>query len=99
MISGRLKSLPDRMPVESDKCKQKACSLGITEKTQNSLLEVGTHIDTARVRVASAPESGQWLHEISVPSLGTILEAEQLRICIFYVQALKSVVRTNEGVT
>ena len=76
------KSVPDRIPEESDKCKQKAWSLGITEKTQNNLLVRGTHIDTARVRAASAPESGQWLHAIPVPSLGTFLDAEQLRIGI-----------------
>ena len=47
------KSVLDRMPEESDKCKQKAWSLGMIEKTQNRLLEEGTHNDTARVRAAS----------------------------------------------
>ena len=70
------KSVPDRIPEDSDKCKQKAWSLGITEKTQNILLEGGTHIDMARVRGASAPESVQRLHVFPVPSLGTFLDAE-----------------------
>ena len=57
-------------------------SLGITEKTQISLLEGGNHIDTARVRVASVPENGQSLHNIHFPSLVTLLDAEQLCIGI-----------------
>ena len=33
------KSVPERIPEESNKCKQKVWSFGITDKTQNSLLE------------------------------------------------------------
>ena len=39
-------------------------------------------IDMARILAANAQESGQWLHAIPVPSLGTKLDAEQLRIGI-----------------
>ena len=75
--------MPERIPEESDERKQKEWRLGITKKTQNCLLEGGPHIDTARVRTASAPYNGQWLHAILVPSLDTFLDAEQLRIGIY----------------
>ena len=52
------KSVPEWVPEESDKYVQKAGGLRITKKIQNTLLELGNHIDTARVRAAIVPESG-----------------------------------------
>ena len=51
--------MSDRKTEESDEYNGKAWSTGTTQKPQNSLLEEGIQIDTARVRAASVPESGQ----------------------------------------
>lgn len=46
------------------------------------MLENANQVSRARLLAASSEESGQWLHAIPVPSLGTLLDPETLRIAI-----------------
>ena len=65
-----------------DKSKQKVWDLPLVERTLNGLLAAADQTVRARLLAASCRESGLWLHAVPVPSLGTQLDPETLRISV-----------------
>ena len=61
---------------------QRAWDSVLAEKSHNSLLAKGNQRDHARLLSAATPESGSWLHAVPSARLGTLLDAETLRIAV-----------------
>ena len=43
-------------------------------------LSANSDVDRARLKAATAPRSGDWLHELPIPSVGLKLTNEEIRI-------------------
>ena len=63
-------------------CSQKAWDRASCEQRVKTLLQGFNQVDRARFLAASQVESGQWLNAVPVPSLGTNLEPETLRVSL-----------------
>ena len=69
-------------PVGEDLTKQKLWDLPLMELKQKSILANSNQTGRARLLAAARSETGAWLHAIPVPSLGTQLDEETLRISL-----------------
>ena len=78
----RWRSRTGEEPVGSDRNKQKSWDIVSAKKTFEDLFSRANQVDSARLKAAARAESGLWLHAIPIPSLGTHLDAETLRIAI-----------------
>ena len=68
---------------DSESCyRQKAWDVPRIELTKNHLLSNADQFGRARLLAATQPESGSWASAIPVPSLGTQLRPDELRIAI-----------------
>jgi hypothetical protein len=65
-----------------DKNRQKVWDFPLVTLTLNELLAAADQTARARLLAASCKESGLWLHAVPVPSLGTQLDPETLRIAV-----------------
>ena len=61
---------------------QRAWDTPHIELVQKNLLETADQFSRARLLAASQPESGSWISAIPVPSLGTQLSPDELRIAM-----------------
>jgi len=66
----------------SDLGKQKTWDLPLVERAHERLLESADQVTRARILASSCRESGLWLHAHPIPSLGTLLDPETLRIAV-----------------
>ena len=62
--------------------KQKSWDLPLAKVTQERLLAEVDQVGRARLLAAACSESGAWLNAIPVPSLGTQLDPEVLRVAV-----------------
>ena len=69
-------------PVGDSRSSQRAWDAPRAERIQESLLEDADQFSRARLLASAKPESGSWVSAIPVPSLGTQLSPEELRIAI-----------------
>ena len=68
---------------DAESCfKQRAWDVPRIELTKNHLLSNADQFSRARLMAANQPESGSWASAIPVPSLGTQLRPDELRIAI-----------------
>ena len=72
----------DELPEGQLKSRQKAWDSISAKRTQEDLLIRANQLDAARLKAAARAESGLWLHAIPIPSLGTHLDGETLRIAV-----------------
>jgi hypothetical protein len=72
----------EETPDEEEASKQKAWDSIGSQLQQSSLLDNADQITRARLLAAASKESGVWLHAVPVPSMGTHLDSETLRIGI-----------------
>ena len=70
------------LPAEKDRLKQRAWDDLFSEDLHAQLLSRADQYSRARLLAAASAETGLWLHAIPVPSLGTALDPETLRIAI-----------------
>lgn len=64
----------------SDPSSQRAWDEITSRHIQETLLEAAVGVDEARLRAASRPESGLWLQTFPSPHMGTLLDADPLRV-------------------
>ena len=69
-------------PQDEFRTRQRAWDTPRIEQHQKSLLAKADQVSRARLLAAAQPESGAWATAIPVPSLGTQLNPEELRIAI-----------------
>ena len=70
-------------PQDTGKAKQKAWDTISSDLIAANLLrDAESQVSRARLLAAARPESGVWLHAIPIPSVGTHLDAETLRIAV-----------------
>ena len=69
-------------PQDEFRARQRAWDTPRIEQTQKSLIAKADQVSRARLLAAEQPESGAWATAIPVPSLGTQLNPEELRIAI-----------------
>ena len=69
-------------PQDEFRARQRAWDIPRIEQTQKSLLAKADQVSRARLLAASQPESVAWADAIPVPSLGTHINPEELRIAI-----------------
>ena len=78
----RLSSVGVVEPEEFKRIQQKAWDSEASGLALENLLQDADQVSRARLLAASQKESGLWLHAIPVPSLGTQLDPETLRIAV-----------------
>jgi len=69
-------------PSEDRRSKQKEWDLPVATSTLKRLVATADQVARARLLAASCRESGVWLNAIPVPSLGTELDPDVLRVAI-----------------
>ena len=69
-------------PIEEQRVKQRGWDVPLIILKQNRMLENADQYDRARLLAVTQPESGAWLTAIPVPSLGTQLSPEEIRIAV-----------------
>ena len=69
-------------PQEEPRSKQRAWDVPRIEASQKELIKNADQFSRARLLASAQPESGAWASAIPVPSLGTQLSPEELRIAI-----------------
>jgi hypothetical protein len=69
-------------PEERERPRQKSWDMTSATQRLEDMLREGDQVTRARLLAASRKESGLWLHAIPVPSLGTQLDPETLRVAV-----------------
>jgi hypothetical protein len=78
----RERSGSEEEPEGRDRAKQSAWDIVAAKKTLEGILSRANQVARARLLAAARQESGLWLHAIPIPSLGTHLDAQTLRIAV-----------------
>ena len=79
MVEALISSVTDLAPAGF---RQRAWDSPRVDYLQKTLLENSDQYSRARLLAAAQPESGAWISAIPVPSLGTHLNTDELRIAI-----------------
>ena len=69
-------------PTPSDPTKQRSWDEVVCTTAANDLLDTANQVVRARLLAAKEEGSGAWLHALSTPSLGTLMDNECLRIAV-----------------